>query len=118
MLSMHLGMNLQAIPDGGEVLQILDKPEIKQKYDTLFSTEQGEPRFHLIDEREGKISVVEKQIEQMIKQHDCKVIVIDVLSDLLRSLDNSEQERHMMWQKLMVKKGIIIVNVLHTRKPP
>jgi len=54
----------------------------------------------------------------MVKQHGVKVVVIDVLSDLLRSLDNSEQERHMMWQKLMVKRGIIIVNVLHTRKPP
>jgi len=118
MLSMHLGINLQAIPEGGEVLQLLDSPEIKDKYEDLFSTEYGVPRFNIVDEREGKITVVEKQIEQMVKQHGCKVIVIDVLSDLLRSLDNSDQEKHMMWQKLMVKRGIIIVNVLHTRKPP
>lgn len=118
MLSMHLGINLQAIPEGGEVLQLLDSPEIKDKYEDLFTTEYGVPRFNIVDEREGKITVVEKQIEQMVKQHGCKVIVIDVLSDLLRSLDNSEQEKHMMWQKLMVKRGIIIVNVLHTRKPP
>lgn len=118
MLSMHLGMNLQAIPDGGEVLQILDNPEVQAKYETLFTAESGEPRFHIIDEREGKISVVEHQIERMVKQYGCRVIVIDVLSDLLRSLDNAAQEKHMMWQKLMVKRGIIIVNVLHTRKPP
>jgi archaellum biogenesis ATPase FlaH len=118
MLSIHLGMNLQSIPEGKEVLKILEDPKIKEKYDTLFTTEDGQQRFHLIDEREGKIQIVEKQIERMVKQFGCKIIIIDVLSDLLRSLDNSQQEKHMMWQKMMVKNGIIIVNVLHTRKPP
>lgn len=118
MLSIHLGMNLQAIPEGGEVLQLLDSPEVKEKYNDLFTLDNGQPRFHLVDERDGKISVVEAQMERMVKQYGVKVLVIDVTSDLLRSLENSKQEQHMMWQKRMVKNGVIIINVLHTRKPP
>ena len=118
MLSIHLEHNLNWYKSGDDVLEYLDNPEVQKQYEELFTLPDGRPRFYIVDEREGKISTVEKQIQRMHKQYGVDVVVIDVLSDLLRSLDNSEQDKHMMFQKLFVKNGPIIVNALHTRKPP
>lgn len=118
MLSIHLEKNLSWFKTGDEVIDYLHLPEVKEAYADLFTLDNGEPRFFIVDEREGKIEVVEQQIEKMYKKYDCNIIVIDVLSDLLRSLDNAAQEKHMMFQKLFVKNGAIICNSLHTRKPP
>ena len=118
MISIHLEKNLAYYKTGQEVLEIIDNPDVADKIDELFNLPDGRPRFYIVDQREGNIKTVEKQVERMFKQYGTKRIVIDVLSDLLRSLDNSEQEKHMMFQKMFVKNGPIIVNALHTRKPP
>jgi replicative DNA helicase len=117
LLSIHLEKNLYWMGDGQEIIDYLDKPEVKSLYDNLMVNEFGEPRFYIIDERDGDIKKLEKQIERMINQYGCKIIIIDVLTDILRSLGNDAQEDHMNWQKLIKKNGITICNVLHTKKP-
>lgn len=118
MLSIHLEQNLSWFKSGDEVKEFLNRSDVVEKANELFILPDGRPRFYIVDEREGKIKVVENQMERMFKQYGTKVLIVDVLSDLLRSLDNAEQERHMMYQKLFVKHGAIIINALHTRKPP
>lgn len=117
LLSLHLGKNLYWLGDGVEIIEYLDRAEVKALYDDLLVNEYGEPRFYIIDERDGDIKKLEKQIERLISQYGCKIIVIDVLTDILRSLGNDAQEEHMNWQKRIKKNGITLVNVLHTRKP-
>jgi len=39
------------------------------------------------------------------------------LTDILRGTSSDLQEDHMKWQKQIVKTGVTIINVLHTRKP-
>lgn len=118
MLSIHLEQNLAWFKTGDEIKDYLNQPEVILKAQELFNLPDGRPRFYVVDDRQGKIKVVESQMERMFKQYNTKVLVVDVLSDLLRSLDNSEQEKHMMFQKMFVKNGAIIINALHTRKPP
>lgn len=118
MLSIHLEQNLSWFKSGDEIKELLKRPDIIEKSNELFTLPDGRPRFYLVDEREGKIEVVEKQMDRMNKQYGVRVMVVDVLSDLLRSLDNAQQEKHMMFQKMFVKGGNIILNALHTRKPP
>tara|TARA_R110002153_G_scaffold53726_6_gene149592 strand:- start:6217 stop:8178 length:1962 start_codon:yes stop_codon:yes gene_type:complete len=118
MLSLHLGKNLSFFGTGEEVLSFLKQKDTQAACDDLWVDDYGEPRWHILDEREGDIKLLEKQMECLIKKHGCKILIIDVLSDILRGLSNDQQSDHMMFQKNLIKTGVTIINVLHTRKPP
>lgn len=117
LLSLHLGKNLRWMSKE-EIDSYLELPEIKEKADTLWYKDTGEPRYYLVDERSGDIRKAEKLMERAYKQYNSKLIVIDVLTDLLRGSDSDSQEEHMKWQKIFIKHGIRLINILHTRKPP
>lgn len=117
LLSIHLEKNLAWIGEGADILEYLDRPDVKVLYDNLLTDETGQPRYAILDERDGDLKLLERQIEKLIHQHGCKIIVIDVLTDILRGANADQQESHMLWQKQIVKTGVTIVNVLHTRKP-
>jgi len=115
--SLHLERNLTWYDDGQDILDYLDQPVIAEMIDNLMYKEDGKPRYYIIDERDGSIELLEKQMERMYRQNGCKIFIIDVLTDILRGSAESKQEDHMKWQKQFVKNGVTIVNVLHTRKP-
>lgn len=117
MLSLHLEKNLVWMGEGANILEYLERPDVIEQYDNLLTDEYGQPRFSILDERDGNIKMLERQIDKLVNQHGCKIIVIDVLTDILRGTNGEMQENHMLWQKQMVKTGVTIVNVLHTRKP-
>lgn len=117
MLSLHLEKNLLWIGEGEDILAYLDRPDVMELYSDLLTHESGEPRFSILDERDGSIQLLERQIEKLIHQYGCKIIVIDVLTDILRGANADAQEDHMKFQKQIVKSGVTIINVLHTRKP-
>ncbi len=118
MLSLHLEQNLAWYGTGEETLEYLKNPETEALTKDLWVNEYGEPRWALLDERDGDIKHLERQMECLIKKHGCGILIIDVLSDILRSLTNEQQAEHMKFQKSMIKNGVTIINVLHTRKPP
>ncbi len=118
MISIHLGKNLLHMGEGKKILEYINREDIKEKYQDLMTDDYGEERFTILDEREGSIKNMELQLERMSSQFDCKVFVIDVLTDLCRGNTNEEQADHMTWQKNFVKDGNTIVNILHTKKPP
>ena len=118
MLSKYIGKNLLRFEDGQDAVDYIQTPEVIQARQELWSNEWGQPRWALLDERDGSVEGLQTQIERLVFQHDCKLIVIDVLSDLLEGLSNEEQGLHMKWQKGLIKNGVTIVNVVHSRKPP
>lgn len=118
LLSIHLEKNLLWIGEGQDIIDYLDRPDVMELYDNLLTNEFGESRFAILDERDGNIKMLESQCEKLVNQHGCRILVIDVLTDILRGSNADAQEDHMMWQKRMLKTGVTIVNVLHTRKPP
>lgn len=117
LLSIHLEKNLAWIGEGADILEYLDRPEVQELYSNLLTDDTGQPRYAILDERDGDLKLLERQIEKLIHQHGCKIIVIDVLTDILRGANSDMQEDHMRWQKQIVKTGVTIVNILHTRKP-
>lgn len=117
MISLHLEKNLLWMGEGANILEYIKRPEIEAEYADLLSNEYGQPRFSILDERDGDIKMLEKQIEKLVHIHGCKIIIVDVLTDILRGTSSDQQEDHMKWQKQLVKSGITIINVLHTRKP-
>lgn len=117
LLSIHLEKNLDWFETGQDAYDYLHLPEVMEMYEDLFTDELGRERFRIIDDRDGDIYQLQKDIESGVKQHSCNIVIIDVLSDLIRYLPTDEQERHMAWQKNFVKSGVSIVNVNHTVKP-
>lgn len=118
MYSLFLSKNLSWFKDGEEAWDYLQRPEVKEQTEKVIYKETGEPRFHIIDERDGNIKSLKKSVDRARKQYDSRFIIFDPLTDFLRSLGTEEQEDFMMWQKLLKKDGIVFLNVLHTRKPP
>lgn len=116
LLSIHLGTNLSWFKTKEDVLSFLNLPENIEKKNDLLYDKEGNERFCIVDERDGKLKTIEDQIERAVKHRGCNIVIIDVTSDILRFLSKEEQEKHMFWQKMFVKGGISIVNVLHTRK--
>lgn len=116
--SLYLKKNLTWFQDGQDALNYLDRPEVKDAIDHLIYNENGESRFHIIDERDGTVEVLKKQVDRSRKKYGSNLFVFDPLTDWLRSLGNEEQENFMLWQKMLKKEGVVFINVLHTRKPP
>lgn len=117
LLSLHLKKNLDWFEEGQDALDYLERDDVKALYKDLFTDEYGNERFRIVDDRDGKLETMQKQIERGVKQYGCNIVIIDVLSDVLRFLPMEDQMRHMAWQKNFVKSGVSIVNVLHTTKP-
>lgn len=116
LLSSHLGNKLAMIEDPVQLKAYLNSDYVKQKAENLFSDEDGDPRFYLIDDR-GDFGGIQKRIEQLIVSCGVQLIVIDPLSDLMAGMDVGEQELFMAWMKQMTKAyDVSFFNVNHTRK--
>ena len=116
-VSMRLKKNLTFYSDGKEAWEIITSEEGIQAQKEISVNEDGKRRFYIIDERDGDIYTLQRQMERSAKKYGSKMFIIDPLTDLLRSLGNEAQEEFMKWQKYMKKEGYVFINVLHTRKP-
>lgn len=115
MLGIHLSVNFDLMK-GQEILDFLERPDIALRIDNLWKNEYGEERFVILDERDGNISMLQDRMDRMVKHDGCNLILVDVLSDILRGNSIESQEDHMKYQKSLLKQGVTIVNVLHTKK--
>ena len=115
--SYHLGQNLTWFEEGADALEYLHREDVKELCNNMMIDEYGEPRFWIIDDREGTVEVLKKQIERAVKQNNSKLVILDILTDVLRSLPLDEQEKFMQYEKQMKKEGVVFLNLLHTRKP-
>lgn len=118
LLSIHLKNNLTWFKDGWDAVEYLDRPEVKKLCDDFLADDYGMPRFYVIDERDGSLEVLQNKMQMAASKYNTNFFIIDPLTDILRSMGNDDQDRHMMWQKQKKKDGWKILNVLHTRKPP
>lgn len=117
LLSRHLGRKLVLIADEAEKIEYLQRPDIKEKADQLLRDENGDPRFYLLDNRDGTVEEIQQTVEELVVACGCKVIIIDVLQDIIASLPNEEQEKFLKWSKSLIKShGISLVYINHTRK--
>ena len=117
MLSRHIEHKIANIREPEDKMKFLQSDRIKEKAEELFKTADGSDRWMLIDERDGSIEVLQDKIEEMIISCDCKVIILDPISDLFDGLSNEEQGLFMKWQKSMVKNyNVTFCNIAHVRK--
>lgn len=116
MFSIHLKQNLTWFEDGMDAVDFLNRPDIAEMCEDFIMGENGEPSMFVIDERRGDAEALKRQIERAVKQYSSKLVVIDVLTDVLRSLPLDKQDDWMLWEKQMKKEGVVFINVCHTRK--
>ena len=116
LLSRHISKKIELL-DNDAAMVLLDTPEVKQKEHDLFNTADGQPRFYLVDDRDGSVDNIQNAIENLIISCSCKVVILDPIHDVISSLPLEEQDNFMKWQKGMLKShGVTFINVCHTRK--
>lgn len=116
LLSRHIEKKLALMPDA-EKAEFIRTDGLKKAADELFKNEDGSDRFFLVDDRDGSVEDLQNAIEQLIIGANCKVIVIDVLQDVLDGLSNEEQAIFMKWAKSMIKShGVMFIFINHKRK--
>jgi KaiC/GvpD/RAD55 family RecA-like ATPase/ribosomal protein S27AE len=117
LLSRHLNRKLVLISDEQEKVDYLQRPDVKEKAYQLLKDENNDPRFYLLDNRDGTVEEIQNTVEELVVACGCKVIIIDVLQDIIASLPNEEQEMFLKWSKSLIKShGITLVYINHTRK--
>lgn len=116
-LSRHLGVKIDLIESVEDKLAFLEREETQKAAEELFKLPDGTDRWHLIEDRDGGLDSMKKLIMELIISCECKVVIIDPLSDLLEGLDNETQASFCKWMKGIVKSHMItFVNVTHVRK--
>lgn len=117
MLSQYLQRKLALIGDKEERLKFLESDHVRLKADELFKREDGSPRFYLLDNRDGSVEEIQDTIEELVVACGCKVIILDVLQDVLDGLSNEEQALFLKWAKGIIKShGCTLIFVNHMRK--
>jgi len=116
LLSHYLGRKIALINDKEERLAFVGSPEAEQAANSLFKRQDGTSRLFLLDDR-GDYSKLQEQVEELIIGCGCKIIVIDVISDIFSGKPIEYIDTFMGWQKRIVKEHqCIIFNVAHMRK--
>lgn len=116
LLGAHIRQKLQDIKDPQEKHDYIASDAVKKAAKELFTTIDGLPSFHLIDDR-GDYTQLQKKIEELIISCGVQVIVIDVLSDVFAGQGLVFEQQWMAWEKKTVKRyNVSIINVIHIRK--
>ena len=116
LLSRHIGRKIDLISDVSEKVEFLKSEFAQRKQEELFYKD-GQDRFMLIDERDGGLESLKKQVDNLVIKCDCKVIILDPLQDILDGLSNEDQAVFMKWQKGLVKSHkVTFININHVRK--
>ena len=118
MLSRHMRRKIgKMLPD--EKKEFLKSEEAIKAGKELFFDEHGEDRWMIVDDRDGETEALQEAIEKLIIACNCKVIVIDTLSDMFDGMSIDEQAVLMKWQKSIVNRyNVAIINIMHQRKEP
>jgi archaellum biogenesis ATPase FlaH len=115
--SLHLKKNLMWFKEGIDAVEYRNHPDVKPLLENLHTNENGEPRYYIIDERDGDMSALKAQMMRAATKYGTKLFIIDPLTDFLRSLGTDVQEEFMLWEKQQKKNAFVFINILHTRKP-
>ena len=116
LLSHYLGRKIALIADKKERMDFVASKEAEEAAHRLFKREDGTSRLFLLDDR-GDYSKLKEQIEELIIACGCKIIVIDVVSDVFSGKPIEFVDEWMAWEKKVVKQhNCIIFNISHVRK--
>lgn len=116
LLSHELGKKIALIKNKEERLSLVESEDTAQIAYNMFHRPDGSGRLFLLDDR-GDHSKLKEKIEELIITCDCRIIVVDVVSDIFMSMPLDEVEKWMGWTKKIVKQyNCIFFHISHVRK--
>ena len=117
LLSRHIRRKLAKISDSEAKSNFLRTEDVQQKAKELFTNDEGNDRFFLLDNRDGTLDEIKDTIEELVVSCGAKIIVLDPLQDILAGLDISSQEEFMQWAKGFIKSHqVTFIFINHVRK--
>lgn len=116
-LSRHLKRKINLIESVEEKLKFLCDPEVQEVSDKLWYDAEGNQRFYIVEDRDGSIDEMKALISNLILACDCKVIVLDPISDITEGMPHEDQASFMKWLKGMTKSHLVtFILISHVRK--
>lgn len=116
-LSRHVNYKINLLETPQQKMEFLERDDVKAASDELFYDEKGDNRFYIVEERDGDLESIQELISNLIISCDCKVIVLDPVSDILEGCTNEQQQSFYKWMKGMVKSHLVtFINIAHVRK--
>lgn len=117
LLGSYIGVNLQNFEDEEEEKKFITQDWVIEKGAELFKRESGESCIYVVDDRDSSVEAYKEQILKMILSCDCKIIVLDLLTDVMSSLDNEGQRLFNQWMKsTQLMYGVNFICASHLRK--
>lgn len=118
LLSRHLEVKLaRKTPE--EKMQFLELDRTQELAQELFCKPDGSSRFWLVEDRDATTEQLQDTIEEMVISAGVKIVVLDVLQDVIEGMSNEDQGLFMKWCKNLIKShGISLVLISHLRKKP
>ena len=107
LLSRHVGNKINLIESVEGKLEFLQNPAVIEAADKLWYDEEGDDRFFLVEERDASIEELQELISALIISCDCKVIVLDPISDVFEGYPLEDQQKFCKWMKGMTKTHLV-----------
>lgn len=117
LMARHLGVNLNKM-EGGERVEYLQRPEVKEKVMKFLVKDTGESRFYVYDNRGTSIEQVKESMLEMVKKLSITILVVDPISDLYMHLSREQQDEFVGWLKGLTLEFpyLTVLAVAHSRK--
>lgn len=117
LLGSYIGVNLQIFEDPEEESKFIRQDWVVAKGNELFKRPSGESCIYVVDDRDSSVESYKEQILKMILACDCKIIILDLLTDVMSSLDNEGQRLFNQWMKsTQLMYGVNFICASHLRK--
>lgn len=116
LLSHYMGKKIALISDTEERINFVGSQEASEAAFSLFNRPDGTARLFLLDDR-GDFTNLQEKMEELVITCGCKVIVVDVVSDVFSGMTIEQIDKWMSWSKQFVKRhNCILFHVSHVRK--
>ena len=116
-LSRHCGTKIELFETPEDALQFMDQDWVKEKERELLFLPNGQNRWHIVEDRDGGVESMKKQIMKLIVECECMVVILDPLQDILDGLSNEDQAVFLRWMKGVIKShGVTFITINHVRK--
>lgn len=116
LLSHHMGKKIALIANTEERIAFVGSHEAEEAAFNLFNRKDGSGRLFLLDDR-GDFHKLQEKMEELVITCECKIICVDVISDVFAGKSIEEIDKWMAWSKQFVKRhNVILFHISHVRK--
>ena len=116
LLSHFMSKKIATMTNKQERIDFVGSKEAEAAANALFSRPDGSGRLFLLDDR-GDFNSLQTKMEELVITCGCKIIVVDVISDVFSGMSIESIDKWMQWSKQFVKRhNCVLFHISHVRK--